>query len=117
MAHTSSTGFWTMISPAMRRELGDVFSIRTATSSQESSSSVPSSAPPNHHTFSAVVDDEYDGNGDAAVEAKDEVRLFRGRDGEKPVTAFGDAKSSAVVTVTLNAWSALVRLFLIFFVS
>ena len=44
-----------LISPAMRRELADVRSIRTATSSHSSSAlgSVVS-VPPNHQTFNSV---------------------------------------------------------------
>lgn len=59
IAHTSSIGFCTMISPAIRRELGDVRSILTATSSHESPVSVVS-VPPNHHTLSAEDDDDDD---------------------------------------------------------
>jgi hypothetical protein len=50
----------TTISPAMRRELGEVLSMRTATSSHSSpdvdvSADAPG-VPPNHHTFREVVD-------------------------------------------------------------
>lgn len=50
-----------MISPAMRLELGDVRSIRTATSSHSSPdvdvSEVAPGVPPNHHTMFRDVDD------------------------------------------------------------
>ena len=62
MDQTSSKLAGTMMSPAILRELADVRSIRTATSSQESSLSLTSfcSVPPNHHTFKdvVVVDDD-----------------------------------------------------------
>ena len=60
MDQTSSSLVGTVISPAIRRELGDVRSMRTATSSHESSSPDTSldSVPPNHQTFNADDDDE-----------------------------------------------------------
>ena len=68
MDQTSSKLAGTMMSPAIFRELADVRSIRTATSSQESSLSLTSfcSVPPNHHTFKdvvVVVDDDDDARG------------------------------------------------------
>ena len=62
MAHASSGVHSTVISPAIRLELGDVLSMRTATNSHESSSSVldSRSLPPNHHTFSCVGEEEVD---------------------------------------------------------
>jgi len=52
-----------MISPAMRLELGDVLSIRTATSSHSSPdvdvSEPAPGVPPNHHTMFRDVDDSW----------------------------------------------------------
>lgn len=57
MAHTSSNGFSTLISPLMRRELEDVRSICTPTSSHASPVSVVwDSDPPKNHTFRAVFE-------------------------------------------------------------
>lgn len=54
-----------MISPAIRRELRDVLSIRTATNSQESPLCVSvASLPPNHQTFNAVGEDSTDDDED-----------------------------------------------------
>mmetsp|Transcript_11932 Transcript_11932/g.25832 ORF Transcript_11932/g.25832 Transcript_11932/m.25832 type:complete len:166 (-) Transcript_11932:117-614(-) len=59
MAHTSSRGLSTVISPPMRRELADVRSMRTATSSQLSPSSISfASLPPNHHTIDRADGEE-----------------------------------------------------------
>jgi hypothetical protein len=59
MDQTSSNLEGTVISPAIRREFGDVFSMRTATNSQESWLPLTSlcSVPPNHQTLSADGDD------------------------------------------------------------
>jgi hypothetical protein len=64
IAQTSSTDTGTTISPAIRRELADVLSIRTATSSHSSpevdvSDDAPG-VPPNHHTLREVDDDDDD---------------------------------------------------------
>jgi hypothetical protein len=83
MDHTASKGAGTEISPAILRELGDVRSIRTATSSQESSLLLLSlcSVPPNHQTPNAVDDDgekeEYAAvDGTVLVEVENRHRLF-----------------------------------------
>ena len=64
IAQTSSTDTGTTISPAIRRELDDVLSMRTATSSHSSpdvevSDDAPG-VPPNHHTLREVDDDDDD---------------------------------------------------------
>ena len=64
IAQTSSTDTGTTISPAIRRELDDVLSMRTATSSHSSpdvevSDDAPG-VPPNHHTLRVVDDDDND---------------------------------------------------------
>lgn len=56
MAHTSESGASTTMSPLIRRELGEVRSMRTATSSHSSPLSVSDweDVPPNHQTERAV---------------------------------------------------------------
>ena len=76
MAHASSNGLLTIMSPAIRRELGDVRSILTATTSHDSSFSVvlDSALPPNHHTLRVEDEDDSDVDdaGDDAVEEVEE---------------------------------------------
>ena len=75
MAHASSNGLLTIMSPAIRRELEDVRSILTATTSHDSSFSVVlDSTPRNHHTLRVEDEDDSDVDdaGDDAVEEVEE---------------------------------------------
>lgn len=70
MFQTASNGAGTEISPAIRRELGEVRSIRTATSSHESPSLFLlslCSVPPNHQTPKAVEEEEDDADGEVEI--------------------------------------------------
>lgn len=81
MAQTSWRGASTTISPLIRRELGEVRSMRTATSSHSSPLSVSDweGVPPNHQTerevevgFGGDGDDDMDGLGVSGVEVSED---------------------------------------------